>query len=284
MKTLRYFPGLSLLLLTGILLLFFLAAGPAQMQTPNNNRFVHGTVIAVLGSAQEGKVTEVELPHASVFLVRSINPDAPVASTLSDLSGRFILKTPERGVFYPCVEAKGFVVSPRGRCSGKEFSLRDANINFGAVRVTPQTGPATASLFGTIRLSDGHLPRGFYPMLGVNAYPTVALTTRRASETVYQGFVNNFGEYAIPQVPVKREFKVRFEIEGEVLERDIDPLTGLDGGQAYELSSTFANSAPLVHALTATLNGKPIQVAAPGREVTLHAVADDPDGDKLEFR
>ena len=31
-------------------------------------------------------------------------------------------------------------------------------------------------------------------------------------------------------------------------------------------------------------NGKPVQVAAPGSKVTLHAVADDPDGDPLEYR
>jgi hypothetical protein len=95
--------------------------------------------------------------------------------------------------------------------------------------------------------------------------------------------VNNFGDYVIPQVPVKESFTIQFRIDGEVLKQEVDPQTGLQPGRAYEFSSIFPNSTPRIHALTATSNGKPVQIAAPGSQVRLHAVADDPDGDKLEY-
>ena len=83
---------------------------------------------------------------------------------------------------------------------------------------------------------------------------------------------------------MNENFSVQFAIDGEVLKRDVDVLSGLKADEGYELSATFANATPRIHALTAMQNGKPVQVADPGSQVTLHALADDPDGDQLEFR
>lgn len=167
-------------------------------------------------------------------------------------------------------------------CDGKEFQLKSVVHDAGQLRLIPAQGPDTASLFGTLKLRDGRLPRGFFPFLGINAYATVDRTT--ISGNKYLGYVNNFGEYVVPQVPVREKFTLHFSVDGEVLKQEIDPQTGLQPGRAYEFSSIFANSSPRVHAVTATANGKPVQVAAPGSQVTLHAVTDDPDNDKLEYR
>jgi hypothetical protein len=254
MKFRRNFVILSLTLVAWVLIS---KAGFVQSQT--DNLFVRGTVIATLRSpAPVGgqKTKEVALPHASVFLVPFGDRAHPVASTLSDLSGRFLLKTPKKGVFSVCVEADGF----NGNCSNKEFSLQTTSHNFGDFKVSPKIDDANASLFGTLRLRDGHLPRGFYPLLGINAYATVDLAT--ASGATYRSFVNNFGDYVIPQVPVKEKFTVQFGIDEEVLKRDVDPQTGLKPGRSYELSGILENSTPRIHALTATSNGKIVQVAA----------------------
>lgn len=282
MRLRSYFAVLALLVVAGSLAIVSEIGVLAQPLPATDNLFVRGTVIAALRSPGREKIKEVALPHASVYLAPFGDRSHPVASTLSDLSGRFLLKTTKRGVFGLCVEAEGFVLGSGGNCSGNEFSLQTSNVNFGDLKVLPKTDEATASIFGTLRLRDGGIPRGFYPFLGINAYSTVRLST--ASGATYRGFVNNFGEYVVPQIPVNEKFAVRFGIDGEVLKRGVDPQTGLNPGRVYELSAILANSTPRIHALTATANGKPVQVAVPGSQVKLHAVADDPDGDKLEYR
>jgi len=101
---------------------------------------------------------------------------------------------------------------------------------------------------------------------------------------MYSAFVNNFGQYVVPHVPVRDRFTMKFSIDGEVKEHDVDPLSALVPEHSYELSAIYNNSAPRIRALTAMANGKPVQIAAPGSQVTLHAIADDPDGDALEYR
>jgi len=186
-------------------------------------------------------------------------------------------------VFNLCVEAEGFsIVGSHGDCSGSEFVIGQSSVDFGSIRLAPITDNTTASVFGSLRLRDGHLPRGFYPFLGVNAYATVDRIA--VSGDKYRGFVNNFGDYVIPQVPVNEKFTLQYEIDAEVMKQVVEPQTGLKPGKAYEFSSIFANSAPRIRMVTAMANGKLVQVAAPGSQLTLHAVADDPDNDQLEYR
>jgi hypothetical protein len=255
---------------------------PPLPQSPTN-LFVGGTIIAVVGPTANGKAKEVALPHASVYLVPFGDRAHPVASTLSDLSGRFILKTTKSGVFSLCVEADGFLVGGRGDCDSREFSMRSVNVSFGNIKLAPKQDDLGASLFGTVRLRDGHMPRGFFPLLGVNAYSTVMLLNS-AGNTAYTGYVNNFGEYVIPRVPVRDKFTVRYSIDQEVLDQDIDPVMALAPHKAYELDTILANSAPRIRALTATSGGKPIQNVPLGSQVALHAVSEDPNGDSLQYR
>jgi hypothetical protein len=92
---------------------------------------------------------------------------------------------------------------------------------------------------------------------------------------MYSAFVNNFGQYVVPHVPVRDRFTMKFSIDGEVKEHDVDPLSALVPEHSYELSAIYNNSAPRIRALTAMANGKPVQIAAPGSQVTLHAIADE---------
>lgn len=242
--------------------------------------FVRGTVIASLGSQSivaVVKTKNIALPHAKIFLYSARDKTHPVASTESDLSGRFLLKTLKKGIYILCVEADGFA----GYCSTKKLSLRTQNQNVGDVKIIPKIDKINASLFGTLKLKDGKIPRAFFPYLGINAFSTVTMKT--ASGTTYKGYLNNFGEYVIPQVPIREKFSVLFTIDKETLKRDIDPVTAYVAGRVYELSAIFENSSPVIHGLTATANGKVLQVAAPGSQVVLNAIADDPEGDKLEY-
>src|SRR5579872_6886597 len=87
-------------LLAGLLLPAFAHAQPASPR----EHFIRGTV-AVAVTDDKQKARDIFLPHAAVLLVRQTAPTTAIASALTDLSGRFIIKTQEVGVFMLCVEA-----------------------------------------------------------------------------------------------------------------------------------------------------------------------------------
>ena len=175
--------------------------------------FVYGFVVAaVIPQTQKSK--DIALPHAKVFLVPINDLNKPLASSLTDLSGRFALKTNQAGVFTLCVEAEGF---PR-TCSGKEFRLeKGATIHSDTIRLRPGKNQDSATAFGEVTLRDGSHPRGFEPLLGVNSYGRVELQV--GTSTVFRGYVNNFGEYIVPTIPVKQDFTLRVSVDNETLVR-----------------------------------------------------------------
>ncbi len=248
---------------------------------PQREHFVRGTV-AVAVSTENQKQKDIFLPGASVFLVRQNALNVPLASTTTDLSGRFMLKTEEVGVLSICVEAEGF-----GRvCPKREFRPAMPVTDAGTIRLflfngsDPDTKPHAAT-WGAVALEDGKLARGFAPAMRVNFYPIVELESQSIK---YSGSVNNFGEYVVPRVPIREDFVLRVQVEGQKQERAIQAQTGLAPGQVYQLDFRLPNSAPRIRAVTATANGKPVQVAAPGSTIELQAVTDDPDDDKVEYR
>ncbi len=247
---------------------------------PGKKMFVYGFVsAAVLQTTPVQKIKDIALPNAKVFLVRSNNLNAPLASSLTDLSGRFALKTTQTGVFTLCVEAEGF---PR-TCSRKEFRLdQGAAKHSDTIRLHPSRNSDSATTYGEVTLRDGSHPRGFEPFMGVNAYGHIELLV--GANTVHRGYINNFGEYVIPAVPVKQDFTLRVRVEQESLDRRIDKLTGLQPFRDYPIDIQLNNSAPKVRLVSASVNGKPIQVAALGNTVTLKAVTVDRDADQLTYR
>jgi cytochrome c5 len=255
---------------------------PSRLQpTTPREHFVRGHVAAVVPVDQQ-KLRDIFLPHASVFLVRQNAMSTPVASAVTDLSGRFMIKTREIGVFLLCVEAQGF---PR-TCPDKVFRDPLPVTDAGTLRLPLFNGVATvpspvAAAWGAVSLHDGKLARGFAPAMGVNFFPTVTLESKTLK---YRGEVNEFGEYIVPAIPVREDFVLRVDVEKQFQERKIQAQTGLVPGHAYQLDFVLPNSAPRLRAVTAMAGGKPVQVAAPGSTIDLHAVTDDLDGDKLEYR
>jgi hypothetical protein len=164
-----------------VFLLVVLAGGywvrPGQSQVRTKHyQFVRGTVVAVVQGATAGIASvglrEIALPRARVFLVKTSDLNHPLTSVLSDLSGRFALKTMEEGVFTVCVEAEGF----QRVCQDKQFRFAgDKPQLLGKVRVFPEKRSGTIPVFGTLSLRDGKLARVFAPHMGINAYPRVSL-------------------------------------------------------------------------------------------------------------
>jgi cytochrome c5 len=237
---------------------------------------VDGFIAVPIKTPDETK--EIALPHASVFLVPFDDRTNPVASTLSDLSGRFSLKTDQTGLFALCVEADGF----QSFCSEEVFSLDKESKASADLSMPIDPNASSIIAYGEVTLFDGSHPRGFEPFMGVNTYPEIELNT--SASRLYKGYVNNLGEYIIPEVPIKDDFNLTVTVDNETRELDIETETELQGNRAYRFDIVLPNSAPRIRLMSASINGKPIQVAVPGSAVTLTAVTDDPDADQLEYR
>jgi hypothetical protein len=244
--------------------------------------YVRGYVFAQVRDQFE-KLHDIALPNASVFLIDArAAPDTsnPVASNISDLSGHFTLKAAQPGAFQPgppayviCVKAEGF----DDICGGRVFASEDV----GHILVRPKTGD-TAAVFGSLTFHDGNIARGFEPLFGVNAYP--AFEVKGSSGIIYKGFVNNNGSYIVPRVPINEDFVLHASIEKESLERTITKEAHLTPNVGYEFTFQFANSAPKVRLVSASSNGKLLQIASPGSTVKLRAVAEDAELDSLDYR
>jgi cytochrome c5 len=245
--------------------------------------FVRGTVEVSLISPQIGaasqKLKDIALPNANVFLVRLNATNVPLASATTDLSGRFIIKTHQSGIFTLCVEAEGF----KRFCATKEFRFAQPTFSYGILHLPMPSGSDTEAVaYGKLTLQDGKLARGFEPFMDVNAYPRVDLSTPSGAK--HRAYVNNFGEYIVPQIPVKEDFTLRASIDKLASERQIKALTKLTGGRAYPFDFVLPNVTPRIRVVSAMSSGRPVQIATPGSNITLHAVADHPKGHKLEYR
>ena len=255
---------------------------PTEAQGPNRILFVRGFVAAsitnIIAAATTEKTKDIALPNAKVFLVPFNSLDSPVASSLTDLSGRFALKTEKTGTFTICIEAKGF---PRF-CPQKEFRLVRTSQYLGTVRLPIPRSNTTATAYGDVMLADGSVPRGFQPFLGVNAFSRVKLSI--GTSTKYDAYVNNLGEYIIPEVPVDRDFTLTASIEKESLDRKIRKQTRLQPGRAYPIDFVLRNSKPKIRVMSANNGTQRLQITAPGSALKLKTVAEDRDRDKLEYR
>ncbi|MCU1268548.1 MAG: domain containing protein [Acidobacteria bacterium] len=247
----------------------------SEAQVKGQNLFVRGFVAAVVTGGEQ-KIKEIALPNAKVFLVPFNDLTKVIASSPTDLSGRFAIKTDQTGTFTLCVEADGF---PRF-CSTDEFRLLRTSKYYGTLRL-PLPRSKTAAVYGEITLGDGSNPRGFEPFLGVNSYGRVKLTV--AGGTTHEAYINNFGEYIMPAVPLDKDFSLSAAIDSEKLDRGIRKLQ-LQSGRAYPIDFQFRNNKPRIRLMSAISGGKAVQLAAPGSTIKLKAVAEDPEGDKLEYR
>lgn len=254
---------------------------PSEAQGPSPTLFVRGFVaVSVVNPTAVAVVSarDVFLPNAKVFLVPFNDLTHPIASTVTDLSGRFALKTNKSATFTICVEADGF---PRF-CAPNEFRLTKVSKYYGTLRLPLPKDLKNATTFGSVILGDGSQARAFEPFLGVNAHGMVELTVGGTSR--YKAYVNNFGEYIIPAVPIGSDFNLRASVEKESLQRRISTKTKLTGARAYQIDFQFPNRPPKIRVMSASRNNKPLQIAAPGSTVKVTAVAEDRERDKLEYR
>lgn len=222
---------------------------------------------------QIGEVDKIYLPDITVILRTPANVE--VERVRTDLSGRFSIPHQIGGTYKICWEADGFVTG----CSGTPVVLTDHGVNVGELEVFIKNASNAMVLYGRARFADHSLPRWFEPFANVNAFATVALL--EGGSAVAKTYVNNFGEYIIPDAPVQKNLVIEATIESEVAEHTI--LAGATSPGAHRFDIRFLNHRPLMETVEATQGGKYTRAADPGTQVDLHAEATDPDGDALSY-
>jgi hypothetical protein len=254
---------------------------PPTAQTPP---FIRGYIAAQVGGNRDASlvsarfpVRDIFLPDIHVFFINLIDKSksAPVRT---DLAGRFTLFAKE-GRYRICWEAKGFLSD----CSKDIYSVSNAPINVGTIRIPVDRVAGTTVVFGAVRLADGSRPRVLQPMANINAFAQVALLDRRG-KTLGGAYVNDFGDYLLPQVPVKQDLTLRAQMEGGHTDQLVRTEANLAGAAFHSINLAIANHPPRLDALVATdAGGRRVFDAAPGDTVALAARASDADGDALKF-
>src|SRR5574341_1495240 len=211
---------------------------------------VGGTHIDAPASAQF-PAHDVFLPNVSVFLTNASTGEKGNLVT-TDLSGRFTLAVPKADRYQVCWEASGFIPD----CSKDIISVSNAHVRVGTLYMSPDRSGGTTVIFGQVRFKDGSRPRLFEPLANVNAFAHVILLDR-GGNALDKVFVNNFGEYLLPKVPVKVDITLRATIEGAASDQLI--LAGADLAQApfHPIDLVIGNSPPRLEPLVSVdTNGR----------------------------
>ena len=236
---------------------------------------VSGYISAAVSKEQEGpRRRTIFVPGVDVVLEDlGVGSTSPPQST--DLSGRFTFHAVKPGKHQVCWKADGFAAGCR------PFDVTAENIHLSETVMFAERRDRTTLVFGDVQLADGSRTRLLEPLAGINAYARVELLDP-VSQTIAKAIVNNFGEYILPQVPVRTPVIVRARIEAGIGEQPIAPEAQLERAPAHEIDLTIGNRAPRLDTLAATDgSARRLQSAKPGATLQLIASVSDPDGDPL---
>jgi hypothetical protein len=262
----------------------------AQLATQPLDNLVRGYLAAVPGPSRQpdapsvtvvpSPLKAVYLPGVNVYLQDLRAPGRTSAPAKTDLSGRFTLYAPAPSQYQLCWESR---VYGAGCLKGPLEAGRAPQFLSTVLIDVPQKRGLVA-MTGRVTAADGSLPRTFDPMLNINSFSTVALEDaqgRRLAEV----YVNNFGDYLLPYVPVRQNLRVLALQEGGKGIQDVSSEARLDQSSIHHVNLQLDNHRPFVEHVAAvdTATGKRVQNAPIGGAIKLAARATDKDGDTLEY-
>ncbi|MFT4928611.1 MAG: hypothetical protein ACI8WB_004730 [Phenylobacterium sp.] len=186
------------------------SSGTPPASTPQLNNLVRGYLAANVSlqttfdsggnsATPLTKVKAVHLPGVKLFLQNTVlNITSKEATT--DLSGRFTLYAPQPGLYQLCWQSDIY----GSDCLDELFTAGRAPLFLSTVKIGLANKKGLVAFTGKVTTADGSSPRTFDPMLNINAFATVALedSNGRRSQQVY---VNNMGEYLIPNIPTNQK-------------------------------------------------------------------------------
>lgn len=231
------------------------------------------------GAAAKLAPRDIFLPDVRVFLRDLLNgTDGQPVTT--DLSGRFTLRAERASRYQVCWKAPGFVDG----CEAKIFSVANTYVFLSTLRIAVARRNDTTAVFGRVQMKDGSAPRHLAPLAATNAFAQVTLLDGGGNK-LQQVYVNNFGDYMLPQTPVRQAITLRAQIEAGLNEQRILPEANLAGAPFHAINLTIGNTPPRIEPVVpGTAAGQRLKNARPGSTVRLTAQASDADGDPLQFK
>jgi hypothetical protein len=216
----------------------------------------------------------VFVPNVRVWL-RNLVTGQRTATVRTDLSGRFVLPPQPSGDYELCWAARGFV----GGCGERQFSILDDHVYLKTLLLELKRPKGHATFVGRVRFADGSIPRTLEPLANVNSFASVR--SRRVPRR--RAYVNNFGDYILPAIPLRRSDVLEARIEGARSAVSVSPASAPASG-VVRVDITFANHRPRGLSVAGALSGGHRWSFRPGSTATLRAEASDPDGDALKYR
>lgn len=246
---------------------------------PFPNPFVRGFVVTVPPGAEQqemGVADTIHVPDVAVFL-RNTAGDT-VATTRTDLSGRYEFPSIPAGDYTVCWSLRGF----HDGCRSATFAVQDQPVFLRDVQIEHDRRTHPLVVYGSARLRGGEL-RVLQPFAEVNSYARVRVSQPPAAGATDSAFVNTFGDYVLPLASRTETARLSAAVGGlaqsAVLSGQMLPRVGA----SHRLDMVLRNDAPRVEIQT-LLGGRHVRTASPGDVIGLAASGEDADGDALRFR
>ena len=238
---------------------------------------VSGYMAAAVSEQREGpKLRTIFVPGVTVF-VEDLGSGTTSAPQRTDLSGRFTFHDVKPGKHRLCWKMDSFTSGCRG------FDVTSDNVHLSETVMYAERRDQTTLVFGKVRLADGSKPRLLEPLAGINAYARVKLLDA-VNQPVAEAIVNNFGQYVLPQVPVRTPVTLQASVEAGIGEQPIMPEAQLELARAHDIDIVIANRAPKLEPIAATDGAaQRLKTGKPGATLQLVADASDPDGDPVAY-
>ena len=305
-RTRRY--GVRLAFISAIIALMSIVVGCG---TPADTGpvLVRGYLAVALGSAGAAESSggifatgfddkDIYLPGVEVRLEDSQNNQAGEPA-VTDLSGRFTLVTPPKARRGLNVLNWRFSLSSPADVSYRicwkssvygdgctsDFIEDGSTPQFvSTVYISVPRRNGFVAVVGSVKTAEGALARTFEPLLNINSFAMVGLDDGNGNR-IADVYVNNFGDYLLPYVPVKQRVKLNASIESENFSQEIWPEAQIESAQLHEVNFKFDNNRPSIDPLSGfdAVNNRRVQNAAPGSIVNIKANARDRDGDPVSF-
>jgi hypothetical protein len=157
--------------------------------------------------AREIGAKDIYLPGVTVFLEDPKTQKRSDAAR-TDLSGRFTLYAPEPGRYRICWKSDVY----DSGCTEIFVSAGSSPQFVSTVNIPVPAKKDFVAVTGHVTAADGTSVRTFDPILNINAFATVSLDDDKANRLAAV-YVNNFGDYLLPYVPVKQRINLTASIE-----------------------------------------------------------------------
>lgn len=238
---------------------------------------VFGPVTEVLarfcagGKNKDGSEATLFVPGVSAWL-RNTSDGQVTDRVISEGDGYARFPDVPPGRWQLCWDAAGFNTG----CS-ESFTIGTSGNRLPTQKLTP-TGPAGAPLlWGQLTLADGSIPWLVDGIYGVNLRPSVEAVGPDGA-LIGIAPVSPGGSFLLPAVQCCPRITLRSTVEGARVEL---PLLEFPTGP---VGLVVPNRRPIIQRVYATLNGVQAHRVPPGSTVQLHAEAEDPEGDVLQYQ